>query len=281
MGTVLAMKPTLVDELVARPHATIAAPYISIASVDKSYGSRHGAVHALADIDLQVREGEFLSILGPSGCGKSTLLKCIGGLESITRGTLEVRGQKLSGPPTKAGMVFQRDVLLDWRTILDNVLITAEFLGLRRDDLKPRAMQLLKRFGLEGYENRHPWELSGGMRQRASICRALLCDPELLLMDEPFGALDAMTRDDLNLELARIWQDTKKTVVFVTHGISEAIFLSDRVVMMDRNPGRIIEILDIDLPRPRSLAVRETPEFGRYVAHIRHLFAGLGILKEG
>jgi NitT/TauT family transport system ATP-binding protein len=282
MGTALAMKTI---EPAAASAASIQASrgpaYVSIDGVGKAYGSRHGAVQALAGIDIEVREGEFLSILGPSGCGKSTLLKCIGGLESITAGTLKVRGQPLSGPPTKTAMVFQRDVLLDWRTVLDNVLITAEFLGLRREDYRPRAQQLLQRFGLSGYENRHPWELSGGMRQRASICRALLCDPELLLMDEPFGALDAMTRDDLNLELARIWQDTKKTVVFVTHGIAEAIFLSDRVVMMDRNPGRVVEILDVDLPRPRSLAVRETPEFGRYVAHIRHLFAGLGILKEG
>jgi NitT/TauT family transport system ATP-binding protein len=179
------------------------------------------------------------------------------------------------------GVVFQRDVLLDWRTILDNVLITAEFQGIARAGVKDRALQLLDRFGLVGYEERHPWELSGGMRQRAAICRALLCDPELLLMDEPFGALDAMTRDDLNVELARIWQDTRKTVVFVTHSITEAIFLSDRVVMMDRNPGRVVEVIDIDLPRPRPLAVRETPEFGRYASHVRHLFASLGILKEG
>ena len=256
------------------------APYISIASAGKSYASRHGAVEALAGIDLTVRNGEFLSILGPSGCGKSTLLKCIGGLETLTAGGISVRGAALKGPPDGVGMVFQRDVLLDWRTILDNVLITAEFAGLPRAQLRDRATQLLQRFGLGGYERRHPWELSGGMRQRAAICRALLCDPNLLLMDEPFGALDAMTRDDLNLELARIWQDTRKTVVFVTHGITEAIFLSDRIVMMDRNPGRIIEVLDIDLPRPRHLAVRETPEFARYVAHIRHLFAGLGILKD-
>ncbi|HMO30926.1 ABC transporter ATP-binding protein [Enterovirga sp.] len=281
MRTALAMKTTEPAAAVAAGASPPAPAYLSLDGVGKAYGSRHGAVQALAGIGLEVREGEFLSILGPSGCGKSTLLKCIGGLEDITGGSLRLRGRPLSGPPPKAGMVFQRDVLLDWRTVLDNVLITAEFLRLRREDLKPRALQLLQRFGLSGFENRHPWELSGGMRQRASICRALLCDPELLLMDEPFGALDAMTRDDLNLELARIWQDTRKTVIFVTHGISEAIFLSDRVVMMDRNPGRIVEVLDIDLPRPRHLALRETPEFGRYVAHIRHLFAGLGILKEG
>ena len=178
-------------------------------------------------------------------------------------------------------MVFQRDVLLDWRTILDNVLITAEFQHKPREALKARALQLLERFGLGGFEGRHPWELSGGMRQRASICRALLCDPDLLLMDEPFGALDAMTRDDLNVELTRIWQGTGKTMLFITHSIAEAVYLSDRVVMMSRNPGRIVEVIDIDLPRPRPLAIRETPAFGRYAQHIRHLFASLGILKEG
>jgi len=177
-------------------------------------------------------------------------------------------------------MVFQRDVLLDWRTILDNVLITAEFNGQRDAAMRARAMQLLARFGLTGFEHSHPWELSGGMRQRASICRALLCDPDLLMMDEPFGALDAMTRDDLNLELARIWQDTHKTVVFVTHSVAEAVFLSTRVVIMDRNPGRIVEVMDIDLPQPRSLQIRDTPAFTRYSSHIRHVFTQLGILKE-
>jgi NitT/TauT family transport system ATP-binding protein len=257
-----------------------AAAYVSIEHVCKAYDSPRGPVHALQDINLEIREAEFVSILGPSGCGKSTLLKCIAGLEEAGSGRISVSGGPLNGPPERMGMVFQRDVLLDWRTILDNVLITAEFAGRSRAEMKPRAVQLLERFGLGGYEGRHPWELSGGMRQRASICRALLCDPDLLLMDEPFGALDAMTRDDLNLELARIWNDTRKTVIFITHSIAEAIFLSDRVVMMDRNPGRIVEIIDIDLPRPRPLAVRETPEFGRYVAHIRHLFASLGIMKD-
>ncbi|MCB1993135.1 MAG: ABC transporter ATP-binding protein, partial [Geminicoccaceae bacterium] len=171
-------------------------------------------------------------------------------------------------------------VLLDWRTILDNVLLQAELRRLPRADYRERAMQLLARFGLEGFEDRHPWELSGGMRQRAAICRALLCDPELLLMDEPFGALDAMTRDDLNVELTRIWQGTNKTVLFITHSIVESVYLADRVVMMSRGPGRIVEVIDIDLPRPRPLSIRETPAFGAYVHQIRHHFAELGILKE-
>ena len=265
--------------LKAAPHGT-SKTHIAAKNVGKTYRSPRGPVTALKDINLQVAKAEFISILGPSGCGKSTLLKCMTGLESITSGVLEVNGKGLSGPPVNTGMVFQRDVLLDWRTILDNVLLTAEFSGRKTPEMRARAAQLLDRFGLRGFEDRHPWELSGGMRQRASICRALLCDPELLMMDEPFGALDAMTRDDLNLELARIWQETRKTVVFITHSISEAIFLSDRVVIMDRNPGRIVEVLDIDLARPRELEVRETKAFGEYSRHIRHVFASLGVMKE-
>lgn len=255
-------------------------PYVAIANAGKVYPSSHGAVTALSDINLDIRPGEFISIVGPSGCGKSTLMKCVAGLETITGGTISVAGQPLSGPPDGMGVVFQRDVLLDWRTILDNVLLQAEFMGRPRAQYRDRAMQLLDRFGLSGFEKRHPWELSGGMRQRASICRALLCDPDLLLMDEPFGALDAMTRDDLNIELSRIWQGTNKTVLFITHSISEAVFLADRVVMMSRSPGRIVDVIDIDLPRPRSLSIRETPAFGAYTQRIRHHFAELGILQE-
>ncbi len=160
------------------------------------------------------------------------------------------------------------------------MLLQAELLRLPRAAYRDRARQLLARFGLEGFEDRHPWELSGGMRQRAAICRALLCDPALLLMDEPFGALDAMTRDDLNLELTRIWQGTNKTVLFITHSIVESVYLADQVVMMSRGPGRIVQVIDIDLPRPRALSIRETPAFGAYVHAIRHHFAELGILKE-
>lgn len=259
---------------------TTADAYLRIRGAGKTYPSQHGPVVALSDINLDVRPGEFLSIVGPSGCGKSTLLKCLAGLENITSGEITVSGKPLSGPPDGMGVVFQRDVLLDWRTILDNVLLQAEFLGHPREQYRDRALQLLERFGLKGYEKRHPWELSGGMRQRASICRALLCDPDLLLMDEPFGALDAMTRDDLNVELARMWQETNKTVIFITHSISEAVFLADRVVMMSRGPGRIVDIFDVDLPRPRPLAVRETDAFGVYAQRIRHHFAELGVLKE-
>jgi NitT/TauT family transport system ATP-binding protein len=253
---------------------------VSIRRVGKTYVSPRGPVAALVDIDLDIAEGEFVSVVGPSGCGKSTLLKLVAGLEEATAGEVRVDGRRLDGPPDGLGVVFQRDVLLDWRTILDNVLISIEFLGQPRAEHRDRATALLARFGLSGFEHRYPWELSGGMRQRASICRALLSDPQLLLMDEPFGALDAMTRDDLNLELARIWQDTRKTLLFITHSIAEAVFLSDRVVMMGRSPGMIVDEIAIDLPRPRSLAVREGAEFAAHVARIRHHFAELGIVKE-
>jgi len=246
--------------------------YVSISKVRKTYASPRGPVPALRDIDLGIEDGAFVSILGPSGCGKSTLLKCIAGLEPVSGGSISVGGRALKGPPEDMGIVFQRDVLLDWRTILDNVLITGEFIGRKGPQMRERASALLSRFGLDGFENRHPWELSGGMRQRVAICRALLCDPKLLLMDEPFGALDAMTRDDLNLELARIWQETKKTVVFVTHGIQEAVFLSDRVVVMSARPGRIARIVDVPFERPRHPRLMGTAAFAEIAAEIRAIF---------
>jgi NitT/TauT family transport system ATP-binding protein len=228
---------------------------------------------------LTIEDGEFVSLLGPSGCGKSTLLKCVAGLEALTCGDLLIRGEPVDGPPSGLGMVFQRDLLLDWRTILENVLIMAEFQGLDRREQRPGAIALLERFGLGGFLDHHPWELSGGMRQRAAICRALLTDPRILLMDEPFGALDAMTRDDLNVELTRIWQTAKRTVLFVTHSIAEAIFLSDRVVVMSPGPGRVQTVVPIDLPRPRALSVQGTREFAAYIAHLRGLFAEADVVR--
>jgi len=262
------------------PTAGPARPLISLRNVEKTYSSVRGNVLALRDITLDVASGEFVSILGPSGCGKSTLLKCVGGLTDITGGVIEIEGTRVIGAPENAGFVFQRDVLLDWRTVLDNVLLPVEFSRLDKAKWVPRAQELLATLGLEDCGRRYPWELSGGMRQRVAICRGLLLDPGLLLMDEPFGALDAITRDELNLELARLWERSNKTVLFVTHSISEAVFLSSRVVVMDKLPGRIAEIIDIGLSRPRALADRETSEFVAYMRQLRSIFESLGILKR-
>ena len=248
---------------------------VEIRDGSKVYSSTRGPSVALQDVTLTVEDGEFLSLLGPSGCGKSTLLKCIAGLEPLTKGQIHVRGNPVDGPPPGLGMVFQRDLLLDWRTVLDNVLIMAEFQGLKRREHIPKAIALLERFGLGAAIHRHPWELSGGMRQRAAICRALLTEPQLLLMDEPFGALDAMTRDDLNVELTRIWQTSRRTVLFVTHSIAEAIFLSDRVVVMSPSPGRVQQIVTINLPRPRPLSIQGSPAFADHVALLRGLFEAI------
>ena len=272
-------------EVATRPAMSEAAPAprtakIRVRGLNKVFAGDGGDFEALRQVDLDIGEGEFVSLLGPSGCGKSTLLRAIAGLEAPTSGTVELEGRPLSGPPEGLGIVFQRDVLLDWRTILDNVLLPVEFAGGRRADYVERAHELLYLYGLHGFANLHPWQLSGGMRQRAAICRALIQDPRLLLMDEPFGALDALTRDELNVELQRLWMTTRKSVLFVTHSISEAVFLSDRVVVMATRPGRIVETLEIDLPRPRDLAVRETEAFGRYTAHIRAVFERHGLFRS-
>ena len=235
---------------------------------------------ALENISLDVRPGEFISILGPSGCGKSTFLRCIAGLEAHTSGTLEVDGRPVDGPPEHIGMVFQRDALQDWRIIEKNILLPVEFAKKPLADYHQPLRELLRLTGLADFGQHYPRQLSGGMRQRAAICRALIDKPGLLLMDEPFGALDALTRDQMNAELQRLWLETRNTVVFVTHGIAEAVFLADRVVVLSPRPGRIAEILEIDLPRPRRLAVRETPEFGRYTTRIRELFRAMGLLNE-
>ena len=254
--------------------------YVEADGLGKVYDSSGGNITALENVSLRIRDNEFLSVLGPSGCGKSTLLRCIAGIEPISSGSIRIKGQNLVGPPESLGIVFQRDTLADWRTVIRNVLLIAEFRGRNGLEMRDRAHGLLSLFGLDGYADRYPWELSGGMRQRVAICRALLDDPGLLLMDEPFGALDAMTRDQLNVELNRIWYQKQKTVLFITHSIGEAVFLSDRVAVMSRNPGRVIDTFEIDLPRPRKLSIRETPEFSRYVSRIRDVFMSLGILKE-
>ena len=255
---------------------------IRLKELGKTFRSEDGdEFRALHNIDLEIGKGEFLSLLGPSGCGKSTLLRIIAGLELPSSGTVEVDGKPLRGTPPGLGMVFQRDVLLDWRNILDNVLLPVEFSGERKEAFRERAREFLALYGLKGFEQRYPWELSGGMRQRTAICRALILDPACLMMDEPFGALDALTRDDLNIELQSLWLRTKKSVLFVTHGIAEAVFLSDRIAVMATSPGRIVEILKIDLPRPRDFSVRGTERFGEYTNHIREVFEQYGLFRSG
>ncbi|WMD21042.1 ABC transporter ATP-binding protein [Achromobacter seleniivolatilans] len=253
--------------------------FLELDQVNRIYESPRGALHALKDVSLSIQEGEFISIVGPSGCGKSTLLKCIAGLERASSGSLTLQGQIITEPPRNMGVVFQRDLLLEWRNILDNVLLAAEFHDQKPRDLEPRARELLALFGLGQFLERYPRELSGGMRQRVSICRALLLDPQLLLMDEPFGALDPFTRDELNAELQRTWLATGKTVVFITHSIAEAVYLGTRVVIMGRGPGRIEDVVPIGIERPRGLDVRETPAFVDCVRQIRDTFRALGIYK--
>lgn len=242
---------------------------IKIESLFKIYNARSGRVSALEDINLDIAENEFITVVGPSGCGKSTLLKIIGALIRPSRGALLYDGKPLLQPTRDVGIVFQEPVLLPWRAALDNVLLPAEILNLDVGASRPRAMELLKLVGLKGFESSYPRELSGGMQQRVALSRALIHDPSVLLMDEPFAALDAMTREELGFELLRIWEAHKKTVVFVTHHIGEAILLADRVVTMSPRPGRIAKIVKIDLPRPRTLDMEFTPEFKAYSDEIR------------
>ncbi|MFC3641913.1 ABC transporter ATP-binding protein [Aquibium oceanicum] len=251
---------------------------INLDRVGMVYETGSGPVEALRDITLSVADGEFVSLVGPSGCGKSTMLRVLAGLRPATSGSIIVDGQPVTRPISKVGMVFQAAVLLKWRTVLENVLLPAELAGLNPRRYRDRANDLLKLVGLEGFATKRPGELSGGMQQRVALCRALLLDPPLLLMDEPFGALDAMTRDDMNLELLRVWGEAgeggRKTVLFVTHSIPEAVFLSDRVVVMSPRPGRIADVVTVDLPRPRTVESRATAEFGALSLRIYDLLTG-------
>ena len=250
-------------------------PLIKIAGLRKEYQTRSGeSVLALSDISLEVREGEFLSIVGPSGCGKTTLLRILAALEPRTSGTVTIAGDTIGRIRNDVSVVFQQAVLLPWYNVLENLLLPAR---LRKDEVRAateRAHYLLNLVGLADFARKYPFELSGGMQQRISICRALLRDPRILLMDEPFGALDAMTREAMNLELMRIWAEQQKTVVFITHSIPEAVLLGDRVVVMSPRPGRISQVFDIDLERPRSLATMSLPRFGGICGEVRALFGG-------
>jgi NitT/TauT family transport system ATP-binding protein len=245
---------------------------IQLENLAKTYHTQRGeSIRALEDIDLEVRENEFVTLVGASGCGKSTLLKLIGGLVAPSCGTIRIRDRVLDGPHSDVGFVFQEALLLPWRSVIDNVLFSIEMLGLDRRRYRERALELLHLAGLAGFETKYPRELSGGMQQRVAICRALVHDPGLLLMDEPFGALDAMTREEMGLELLRIWEERPKTVIFVTHSIPEAILLADRVVVMTPRPGRIARMLDVQLPRPRRIDLEFDERFKAYSDEVRSL----------
>ena len=251
-------------------------PLIALREVSRVFTSEVKAVTALERVSFEVQTGSFVSVVGPSGCGKSTLLKIISGLLSATSGELSVNGKSVTEPLENVGMVFQSPVLLKWRSVVGNVLLPVEFAKLQAANHIERARSLIKLVGLEGFEEMYPHQLSGGMQQRVSLCRALVTDPQLLLMDEPFGALDAMTRDELDIELLRIWEERKKTVLFVTHSIQEAVFLSDVVLVMSARPGRLLETIVIELPRPRTVEMMSAVKFGEYTLKIRSLLSTAG-----
>jgi NitT/TauT family transport system ATP-binding protein len=252
-------------------------PYIRLQGVGKRYETKDGPVEACAEIDLDIRRSEFVAIVGPSGCGKTTILKMVAGLVPHTAGSITVGGKAVDRPLTDVGIVFQESILLDWRSVLSNVMLQIDIRGKDAATGERDARQLLQATGLSGFENKKPYELSGGMRQRVSICRALVHDPPLLLMDEPFGALDALTREQISMDIQRIWMEKRKTAIHITHSIPEAVLLADRVVVMGPRPGRIVEIIEIDLPRPRRLD-KLPARFNDYAGRIREIFKAKGVL---
>jgi NitT/TauT family transport system ATP-binding protein len=277
-----AMSPTIRPRghlrIAAEGTARNAASGIELTGVSKTYRSREGDVPSLRPLDFRIDEGEFFVVVGPSGCGKSTLLKMISGLLPPSTGEIKVEGVPVTKPHGNVGIVFQSAMLLPWRTVLGNVMLPIDMKRLPRDKYLPRARELLKTVGLAGFENKLPWQLSGGMQQRASICRALVHDPKIMLMDEPFGALDAMTREKMNVELQRIQRETGKTVLLITHSIPEAVFLADRILVMTERPGAIAAIYDVPLPRPRTLDIMADPLFVALTQTIRQHFSSQGTL---
>lgn len=253
---------------------------VSLESVSKTYATRQKSDgFALSSVDLSINKGEFVSLIGPSGCGKTTLLKIAAGLLSATKGSVSFEGAPGSPPPAKMGVVFQSASLLPWRTVLDNVLFPGVIQRADGKKLRRRALELLEVMNLSGSESKYPAELSGGMQQRVSIARSLLLEPEIVFMDEPFGALDAMTREKLNEDVQRLHQQENMTFLFVTHNISEAVFLSDRIVALSASPGRISEIIDVDLQRPRTEDSYTDERFREHERHIRDVFQAS--VKEG
>ena len=248
---------------------------IVLDQIFKVFHARDGAkVNALKDVSLTVDEREFITIVGPSGCGKSTLLRLVSGLIKPTSGTITINGSSVKEPRQDTGIVFQTPVLLPWATILDNILFPLKILDQDIETGIEKAHYLLQMVGLKGFEAKYPRELSGGMQQRAAICRSLIHNPNVLLMDEPFGALDALTREEMALEVLRIWTDEPKTILFVTHSITEAVLLADRVLVMSARPGRIAEIIDINLPRPRTFEIEAEHEYQHAAQRIRELIFG-------
>ena len=256
------------------------AAAVTIEGVSKSYEVRSGDdVLALDRVDLDIAPGSFVAIVGPSGCGKSTLLSLLAGLTPVSSGRLSIDSDLVLKPHPKAGVVFQSDLLLYWRSILDNILLPIEIKGLDRKAYADRARDLLAQVGLKGFADKFPSELSGGMRQRVAICRALIQEPGLLLMDEPFGALDALTREQMIMDLQTMWMRLRNTVLFITHGIDEAVFLADRVIVMSPRPGRVDLDLTIDIPRPRRWSgIHENPSFQHFVRQVREMFEAQGVL---
>jgi NitT/TauT family transport system ATP-binding protein len=248
-------------------------PLISMRNLRKMYRKGAQEFLAISDVTMDIHEGDLISLVGPSGCGKSTLLKIMAGLHGHDGGSFQIGGTlgAAFNPGRDVGMVFQQPVLLKWRTILENVLLPADILGLPRKAAVERAHELLEMVGLTGFADNYPYELSGGMQQRASIARALIHDPKLVLMDEPFGALDALTREKMNLELLRIWGQSGKTFVVVTHSIHEAVFLATRCAVLTAGPARMADLFAVDLPEPRKLHIKTTPVFGEYVSRIYDL----------
>jgi NitT/TauT family transport system ATP-binding protein len=252
-----------------------AASVIELIGVSKTFTTASGErVRALDNTNLAVKPGEFITVVGASGCGKTTLLRLIAGLERATLGTIKVNGAPQLGPSEQIGIVFQDPTLLPWRTVMENVMLPVQVLKLDARTFRARAVALLQTVGLEDFQNKYPHELSGGMRQRVAIARALVHDPAMLLMDEPFGALDALTRDQLNLELLDIWSTTKKTIFLITHSITESVFLADRVIVMSPRPGRVVEEIAVNLPRPRDLEMINSEMFGSHVRRIRNRLSG-------
>ena len=252
---------------------------VSVAGVSQTFRRGQTTTRAIDHVDLSIAPGEFVAVLGPSGCGKSTLLKIVSGLLMPTSGTVRIGDAWITGPHTNLGVVFQSPVLLDWRTVLDNVLVQIELRGGQARAYRDQALALLGKVGLGDFHDRMPRELSGGMRQRAAIVRALIHDPPLLMMDEPFGALDALTREQMRIDLEKLWLERRHTTVFITHGIAEAVALADRVIVMTPRPGRIDKIITIDLPRPRDKAVTASRAFAEYCDAITECFMRHGVIQ--